>query len=30
MTCSGGRDVSERSGIGENEKQQVMARLAAW
>ena len=29
MTRRGGREASERSGIGEDERQPVMARLAA-
>ena len=30
MTRSGGKEASERSGIGENERQLVMAQLAEW
>ena len=30
MTCRGGKEASERSEIGEDERQLVMARLAAW
>ena len=30
MTRRGGREASERSGIGEDERQPVMARLIAW
>ena len=31
MTCRGSKEASKRrSGIGENEGQSVMARLAAW
>ena len=30
MTRSGGKKASERSGIGEDERQPVTARLAAW
>ena len=29
MTRRGGKETSERRGIGENERQSVMARLAA-
>ena len=29
MTCGGGREASERRGMGEDERQPVMARLAA-
>ena len=29
MTRRGGKDASERSGIGDDERQPVMARLAA-
>ena len=30
MTCRRGKEDSERSGIREDEKQLVMAQLAAW
>ena len=30
MIRRGGKEVSERTGIGKNERQPVMARLAAW